>query len=149
MKYLSQQKLNELKKELEELKIKRNKISNRIHQAKELGDLSENAEYTEAKEAQAFNEGRIQELKNVIREAVLISKKTKCHFVEVGCEIVVKNKQGKREFNIVGSEEADPLNNRISNESPLGKAFLGRKKGEEFLVQTPKGKVYYKIVDIK
>ncbi|MBU2564505.1 transcription elongation factor GreA [Patescibacteria group bacterium] len=149
MKYLTKEKFNELKQELEDLKLKRNAISNRIHQAKELGDLSENAEYTEAKEAQAFNEGRIQELKQIIRDAVLILKKTKCDSVEVGCSIIVKNKEGKRDFSIVGSEEADPLNGKISNESPLGKAFLGKRKGDEIMVQTPRGKAYYKVLEIK
>lgn len=149
MGYISLQKLKELKKELEELKRKRQEISARILEAKDKGDLSENAEYADAKETQAFNEGRIQELEQAIKEAILISKKIKCDIVEVGCRVKAKNKQGTKDFIIVGSEEADPLKGRISNESPLGRAFLGKKKGDELLVQTPRGKIHYKILEIK
>lgn len=149
MKYISSQKLRQLKKELEELKEKRKKISIRIHEAQDKGDISESAEYTEAKEAQAFNEGRIQELKQLMNEAVIVSKKIKCDLVSVGCKVIVKNKQGKQEFSIVGSEEADPAQGKISNESPLGRAFLNKKKDDEVTCQTPKGKVHYKIVQIK
>ncbi len=149
MKYISSQKLRQLKKELEKLKDKRKEISKRIREAQDKGDISESVEYTEAKEAQAFNEGRIQELKQLMNEAVIVSKKKKCDSVNVGCEVIVKNKQGKQEFSIVGSEEADPAQGRISNESPLGRAFLNKKKGDEVKVQTPKGKVHYKILQIK
>jgi len=149
MKYLSSQKLKEIKEELEELKKRRNLIAERIHEAQNMGDLSENAEYTEAKETQAFNEGRIQELEQVLKNAVIISKKAACESVEVGCEIVVQNKIGKRTFFIVGSQEADPTQGKISNESPLGRAFLGKKKGDEVMVHTPSGKIHYKILQIK
>lgn len=149
MEYISSKKLKESKQELEELKQERHEISARILEAKDKGDLSENAEYAEVKESQAFNEGKIQELDQIIRQAVVISKKIKCDVVEVGCEIVVKNKTGKHNFMIVGSKEADPVKGKISNESPLGQAFLGKKKNDEFLVQTPKGKTYYKILQIK
>jgi len=149
MKYITSQKLKELIKELDSLKQKRGEISERIHIAQDMGDLSENAEYTEAKEAQAFNEGKIKELEEIIKNAVIISKKNSCNFVEVGCELTVQNKIGKRTFFIVGSEEADPAEGKISNESPLGRAFLGKKKGEEVLVQTPNGKIHYKILEIK
>jgi len=149
MEYISLQKLKELKQELEELKKKRTEIAERIHNAKDMGDLSENAEYAAAKESQAFNEGKIQELERIVKEAVLISKKSKCDTVEVGCQIVVENKVGKRDFMIVGSEEADPAEGKISNESPLGRVFLGKKKGDGVICQTPKGKVHYKILNIK
>lgn len=149
MNYISSKKLRELKKELEELKNKRQEIAAQIHEAKEKGDVSESAEYAEAKEIQAFNEGRIQKLEQIIKNAVVISKKKKCDLVEVGCQFVVKNKNGKREFIIVGSEEADPFQGKISNESPLGRAFLGKKKGEQVTIQTPKGKVAYKVIQIK
>jgi len=149
MEYISLQKLKELKQELEKLKKKRTEIAERIHNAKDMGDLSENAEYAAAKESQAFNEGKIQELERIIKEAVLISKKSKCDIVEVGCQIVVENKVGKRDFMIVGSEEADPADGKISNESPLGRVFLGKKKGDRVICQTPKGKAYYKILNIK
>jgi len=149
MKYLTSRKLKEIKEELTELRKKRNEISERIHEAQDMGDLSENAEYTEAKEAQAFNEGRIQELEEVVKNAIIISKKSACDFVEVGCEITVQNKVGKRTFIIVGSQEADPTQGKISNESPLGRAFLGKKKDDEVMVQTPSGKIHYKIIEIK
>lgn len=149
MKYITSQKLKELIKELEELKQKRGEISERIHIAQDMGDLSENAEYTEAKETQAFNEGRIKELEEIIKSAIIISKKSACNSVEVGCEIIVQNKIGKRNFFIVGSQEADPAQGKISNESPIGRAFLGKIKGDEVMVQTPSGKIHYKILDIK
>lgn len=123
MKYVTSQKLKEIKKELEELRKRRNEISERIHEAQDMGDLAENAEYTEAKESQAFNEGRIMELEEVIKNAVIISKKNACEIVEVGCQLLVQNKTGKKEFIIVGSQEADPMQGKISNESPLGRAF--------------------------
>lgn len=149
MKYLSFKKFKELKIELEELKNKRKEISRRIQEAQERGDITESAEYAEAKESQAFNEGRIQELEYLIKEAVIISKKKNCNIVNVGCRVLVLNKNGKQEFTIVGSEEANPIKGKISNESPLGRAFLGKKKGDELLVQTPRGKVHYKILEIK
>lgn len=149
MRYISSQKLKELKKELEELREKRKEISKKIYDAQDRGDISESAEYTEAKEAQAFNEGRIQEIKQIINDAVIISKKEKCDSVNVGCEVIVRNKQRKQEFTIVGSEEADPAQGKISNESPLGRAFLGKKKDDEVVCQTPKGNVHYKIIQIK
>jgi len=149
MKYISFQKLRQSKKELEELNDKRNEISKRIREAQDKGDISESVEYTEAKEAQAFNEGRIQELKQLMNEAIIVSKKKKCDSVDVGCEVIVKNKNEKREFSIVGSEEADPAQGKISNESPLGRAFLNKKKGDEVEVQTPKGRVVYKILQVK
>lgn len=149
MEYISAQKLKELKEELEVLREKRTQIAKRIRDAQEMGDLSENAEYAAAKEAQAFNEGRIQQIKRIIKEAVVISKKKKCETADIGCQIIVKNKTGKREFTIVGSEEADPAQGKISNESPLGRVFLGKEKGDEVICQTPKGKVHYKILDIK
>ncbi len=149
MKYISFQKLRQSKKELEELNDKRNEISKRIREAQDKGDISESVEYTEAKEAQAFNEGRIQELKQLMNEAIIVSKKKKCDSVDVGCEVIVKNKNEKREFSIVGSEEADPAQGKISNESPLGRAFLNKKEGDEVKVQTPKGRVVYKILQVK
>ncbi|MDP2934416.1 MAG: transcription elongation factor GreA [bacterium] len=147
--YLTAQKLKELIKELDELKQKRGGISERIRIAQDMGDLSENAEYTEAKESQAFNEGRIKELEEIIKNVAIISKKSACESVEIGCEITVQNKVGKKTFFIVGSQEADPTQGKISNESPLGRSFLGKKEGDEVMVQTPNGKIHYKILDIK
>lgn len=147
--YLTAQKLKEFIKELDELKQKRGGISERIRVAQDMGDLSENAEYAEAKETQAFNEGRIKDLEEIIKNASIISKKSSCDSVEIGCEIIVQNKVGKKTFFIVGSEEADPIKGKISNESPLGRSFLGKKKGDEVMVQTPGGKIHYRVLDIK
>lgn len=151
MKYISAQKLKELKKELEERKtILRQEISKRIQEAQTQGDITENAEYAEAREVQAFNEGRIIELEGLLREVVVVSKKRKKDIVGIGSQIVVKDKKGKKfEFIIVGSEDANPIEGKISNESPLGQAFWERKKGEGVEVQAPKGKIKYKIVKIK
>ncbi len=150
MQYISQEGLEKHKKELEELKLKRQEIAQRLEEAKALGDLAENVEYSAAKEAQAFNEGKIVELEQLLREAVVINEKnTKLATVQIGCTVEVKTNGKNRLFTIVGSEEADPTNGRISNESPLGRAFLGRKIGETIEVKTPSGKANYKIVDIK
>lgn len=149
MQYLSQEGLEKHKQELEELKLKRQEIALRLEEAKALGDLSENVEYNAAKEAQAFNEGKIVELEQLLREAVVIEENKKYSAVQIGCTVEVKTNGKSRAFNIVGSEEADPINGKISNESPLGKAFLGKKVGETLEVETPAGKVNYKILEIK
>jgi len=149
MKYISPEKYKELRETLGALRENKKDISRQIHEAQERGDISESAEYTEAKEAQAFNEGKIRELEQILSEAVLVTKKHKCDKVEVGCQITVKNSDAKKEFVLVGSEEADPTKGMISNESPLGRAFLGKKKGDEVIVQTPNGKIHYKILDIE
>ena len=151
MKYVSSQKLKELKKELEERKIVlRQQIAERIREAQTQGDVTENAEYAEAKEAQAFNEGRIIELENLINNAVVIFRRRKKDAIQVGSQIIVKDRKNKKfEFTIIGSEDANPIEGKISNESPLGQAFLNHKQGEEITVQTPKGRVKYKIVKIK
>ncbi len=152
MKYISPQKLAELKKELEERKtVLRLQISQRIQEAQTQGDITENADYTEAKEAQSFNEGRIMELENLIKSAVVVSQKAgKKDIVQIGSQIIVKDEKGQKfEFTIIGSEDANPIEGKISNESPLGQAFLNRKQGDEIGVQIPKGKVKYKIVKIE
>lgn len=149
MKYISSEKFKELRETLVELKEKRKKISKEIQEAQERGDITESAEYAEAKESQAFNEGKIKELEQVLSEATIITKKQKCNKVEVGCQITVKNSESKKEFVLVGSEEADPSSGKISNESPLGRAFLGKEKDDEVVVQTPNGKIHYKILEIK
>jgi len=117
-----------------------------------LGDLSENADYQKAKEDQAALESRIIELEEFLKRAVIIQPK-KTDRVEIGSIIEVENlsqsTSKKQVFTIVGSHEAQPLEGRISNESPLGKAFLGKKVGEIVDVETPKGKVQYKILKIK
>ncbi len=148
--YFSQEGLEKLKKELEERKGEiRTEITRKILEAKELGDLSENAEYTEAKEMQSFNEGRLVELEDIIKNAVLIGPNHKHEVVAVGATVKVKSSQGEQKFTIVGASESNPSEGFISNESPLGTAFLGRKKNEEVEVNTPGGTVKYKILVIE
>ncbi|MFN7088285.1 MAG: transcription elongation factor GreA [Candidatus Paceibacteria bacterium] len=148
--YISESALRALRERLRELKTKkRREIAERLKEAKSMGDLSENAEYQEAKEAQALNEARIAELEDKIRRAVLIKKRKGQNRVEVGSTIEVKSGLRRRSFTIVGPEEADPERGYISNESPIGSAFLGKRVGDEVTVETPGGKVRYKIVKIK
>lgn len=149
--YFSEEGLKKLKEELEQrLTTQRPEIAARIREAKELGDLSENAEYAEAKEAQALNEGRIEEIKSILENAILISEKNGGGMVNVGSSLKVESKvSGTKEFVIVGAAESNPLEGFISNESPLGAAFLGHKKGDVVLVSTPKGAVEYKILEVK
>ena len=147
--YLSPQGLEKLKRELEELKtVERREIAARLEAAKALGDLSENAEYQEAKEAQSLNESQIAELEEMLRNAVVIKKPTDLNVVQVGATIDVESDLGRETFTIVGSEEASPLEGKISNESPLGKSFLGKKAGETTEIKTPGGMVKYKILKI-
>lgn len=147
--YLTKEKLEELKKEAEYLKKDvRNEIAERLKRAKEYGDLSENAEYSEAKDEQARIESRIFELENILRNASIIKKNGGKDIVLIGSTIEV-NKKGKTlKYTIVGSNEAKPEENLISNESPLGKAFLDKKKGDIIKIETPGGKVEYKIIKI-
>ena len=149
--YFSQEGLEKLKKELDQrLNTIRPEIAARIREAKEQGDLSENAEYAEAKEAQSLNEGRIEEIKTILENAILISDTKPSGVVAVGSSIKVESKGiGSKQFVIVGAAESNPLEGFISNESPLGAAFLGLKKGESVQVKTPKGTVEYKILEVK
>ena len=147
--YISAEGLEKLKKELEELKTtERRAIADRLEAAKALGDLSENAEYQEAKEAQSLNEGKIQELEEMLREAVVIQKPTGTSAVQIGSTIEVDSPHGRETFTIVGSEEADPLGGKISNESPMGQAFLGKAVGDKADIKTPGGPETYKVVKI-
>lgn len=146
MEYISPEGLEKLKKELEHLKtVERREIAARLEAAKALGDLSENAEYQEAKEAQSLNETRIAELEELLRNIVVIKKPTDMHTVQVGATIDVDSPHGREAFTIVGSEEADPAKGKISNESPLGRAFLGKKVGDAVEVKTPLGVTGYTI----
>lgn len=138
-----------MKKELEDRRGQiRIDITRKILDAKELGDLSENAEYIEAKDAQGFNEGRIGELEDIIKNAVIINPNQKNEIITVGSTVKVKSQHGEQKFTIVGAAESDPTQGFISNESPLGTAFIGRKKSEEIEVKTPMGLMKYKIVEI-
>jgi transcription elongation factor GreA len=137
-----------LVEELENLSTKqRREIAERIERAKDLGDLSENAEYSDAKEAQAFNEGRIIELSNLLKNLIVVDGQTNGK-VGMGSRVVVNNGTANKEFTIVSFNEADPLSGKISNESPIGQAFLNHASGDKVIVTTPKGRVEYKILSI-
>lgn len=149
--YLSKERLEELKAELARLKKDaRADIAERLKRAKEYGDLSENSEYSEAKEAQAKLEAKIFELEETVRNAVLIKKSSRSETVGIGSTVTVKKNGETLTYTIVGSNETRPEANLISNESPLGKSFLGKKEGEEFEMNLQSGKsVKYKIVKIE
>lgn len=140
-----------MKAELEErVNVLRPEIAVRIKEAKELGDISENAEFDAAKNAQAANEGRIEEIKSALENAVIISTADSSGgIVRVGSSIKVDSKNGVQQFVVVGAAESDPANGFISNESPLGAAFLGHKKGDKVEVKTPKGVTQYTIKEVK
>lgn len=150
--FLSKKKYNELVGELELLKnTKRQEIAKQLEEAKAFGDLSENAEYHEARDAQAVLEDRIRELEYILKNAEIIKHRANGE-VEIGSKVVVK-KGGERDektFEIVGSEEANTKEGRISHTSPLGQALLGKKNGEKAEFKTPTGKmVSYKIIKIE
>jgi transcription elongation factor GreA len=146
---MTQEGYDKLKEELDFLsKTRRKEIAERIERAKELGDLSENAEYSEAKDAQALNEGRIMELSNTLKNVTVVEKTSGSDHIVMGSKVVVKVNGQEKEYTIVSFNEADPLNGLISNESPLGVAFIGKKKGETVDVETPRGLVQYKIVKV-
>ncbi|MFA5843185.1 MAG: transcription elongation factor GreA [Candidatus Gracilibacteria bacterium] len=145
--------LKQIQDELDELRdVRRREVAGRLQEAISYGDLSENSEYEEAKNEQAFVEGRILELEEKIKHAKIITHKHG-KVVELGSVVGIKRikpREGEREeFTIVGSTEADPLNQRISNESPIGAAVLDHKVGDEVEARTPGGKVTYEIVSLK
>lgn len=147
--YLSREGLEKLKRELDELvNVRRPEIATRIHDAKEHGDITENAEYEDAKNEQAFIEGRIQALTSLIKNAVIIEEKHSTTHVQIGSTVRLKGDDGTETYTIVGSTEAAPLEGRISNESPVGRALLGRKKGDRITVSVPAGDSVYTIVSI-
>ena len=148
--YLTKAGLEEMQKELEYLKLeKRPEVINALKDARALGDLSENAEYDAARTEQAIVEGKIQELEAMIDNAIVISD-VKSDMVAIGSKVKLEYVEDKEteEYTIVGSKEADPFQNKISNESPIAKAILGLKVGEVVSVESPNGKYDVKIVEI-
>jgi transcription elongation factor GreA len=147
--YLTQERLDELKVELETLKnTKRNEVAQRLKQAKEYGDLSENSEYAEAREEQATVESRIFELEELLKDVVMIKTGEGGDVVTVGSVVTVKRGDKTLTYTIVGSYEAKPEEGRISDESPLGKAFLQHRAGDTVSVATPGGSAQYEIVKV-
>ncbi len=149
-KFLTEEGLKKIQEELEYRRIGlRQQIANAIKEAKEQGDLSENAEYSEAKRQQGENEAKIAELEFTLKESEVVSYDKSSGLVQMGSKVKVKFSGSELEFQIVGSNEADPKEMKISNESPMGKAFIGKKKGDEVEVETPGGKMNYVILDVK
>ena len=149
--YISKDGLEKVKVELEQLiNIERPEVIERIARARELGDLSENAEYHEAREKQSFIEGRIQELEYLLKNATIIKASKKTDAVSIGSTVHVSCDNGlKLKYTIVGHTEANPGEGRISNESPLGQAFIGKGIGHEFELNVPAGKIKCKITHIE
>jgi transcription elongation factor GreA len=141
--------LRALEDELEQLvDVRRSEVAERIRQARDFGDISENAEYTEAKNEQSLLEGRIQTLEVMVRNAVMIEEPRQHGVVAVGSQVSVSSDEGEESYSIVGAAEADPLAGRISNESPLGRALLGHKPGDEVEWTSPIGTSRVKILSV-
>lgn len=141
----------ELKSELSGLRdVKRPKLVDRLSNARSQGDLSENSDYQSAKEELEFLDGRIEELENVLKNAVVISESTKNGSgISVGTKVTVRVSGREVAFDIVGEWEADPMNKKISHDSPLGLALLGKNKGDKVEVEAPAGKVLYEILAVE
>ena len=149
--YVSAEKLKSLNEELEFLKkVKRKEITERIDDARALGDLSENAEYHQAREEQSRTEDRINQIEHILKNSI-VTKKHSSNVAEIGTTVVVKKESSKEDiaYHLVGSEESDISQNKISNKSPLGEALFGKKKGDVVSIETPKGLVKYTLIDIK
>lgn len=141
--------LKKLQTELDERKTKiRLEIAEAIKEAKEQGDLSENAEYSEAKNHQNENESRIAELEGMLKDSVVAEKHQSTSSIGMGSRLTVKVQGKEFNFEIVGSNEVDPAAGKISNESPLGQAFLGKGKGDKVEVTTPAATVKYEILSV-
>ncbi|MBI5530136.1 MAG: transcription elongation factor GreA [Candidatus Doudnabacteria bacterium] len=142
-----------LQKLQEELKVlindKRKEVIERIREAAAHGDLSENADYAQAREEQSFIEGRIQEIEDIIKNAEIITTNSHGNTVTIGSTVTVKVGGLEKKYSIVGSNEANPKEGKISNESLVGKAVLGKKAGEKFKVSTPAGEIDYEIVSLE
>lgn len=151
--YLTKDGLEELKSEYEQLtKGKRPEVLDRVTQARNMGDLSENAEYTAAREELAFIDGRIDEIEEIIKQATLITEASNKNgskkVVALGSKVLLHIGNKKEEFTVVGEWEADPAERKISHESPLGKALLGKTSGDKVEVAAPAGKILYTVVSV-
>jgi transcription elongation factor GreA len=146
--YITAEGLERLKAELHQLiTVDRPRVASRIHDAKLDGDITENAEYEDAKQEQSFLEGRIATLESQLMNAELIEKGNGDR-VGIGSKVVIKGSDGEESFTIVGSAEAAPREGRISNESPVGVALMGHKKGDKVTVEAPSGPVTFTVVRI-
>jgi transcription elongation factor GreA len=147
--YLTKDGLNDLEKELKELKEeKRPKLVKRVTTAREMGDLSENTEYTSAREELNMLDGRIEELEGILSRANIIKGCRAGKTVALGCKVTLTANGQKHDYTVVGEWEADPMEKKISHSSPLGKALLGKEVGEEVEIEAPAGKVVYQVKKI-
>jgi len=147
--YVSAEGLKKLEAELEELRTsKRAEVAERIHNAMEFGDFSENSELEQAKNDQAFLEGRVQSLEQMLKRAVVIDETANHERVEIGSKVVVESDGEKTQYVIVGSAEAAPGEGKISNESPVGRALIGHRPGETVKLQVPAGMIELRIVGV-
>jgi transcription elongation factor GreA len=151
--YLTEEGLQKVREELEYLTTtRRREVAQMIAEAKAEGDLSENAGYDEAKTQQGFLEGRIRDLENILKHAVIINESEGArNLIAIGRTVIVREvgTDFEETYTIVGSLEADPMNGRVSNESPMGKALLGKKKGQKVVVQSPGGEITFEILKIE
>lgn len=149
--YLTKNGLIDLQREHDSLtKVKRPEVVARVSDARNQGDLSENAEYVAAREELAFIDGRIDELEDMLKQVSLIEEnKHSSSTVDLGCEVTLKINGGHEIYRVVGEWEADPAEKKISHESPLGKALMGKKVGETVEVQAPAGKIVYTVASVK
>ena len=149
--YLTPSGAEKLSGELENLTgIERPTLARRLREAIQMGDLSENADYIAAKEDQAFLEGRILEIEEILRQAIIIEEGAPTDKVSIGNKVTISEVNGEPEtYTLVGAQEADPRNGMISNESPIGSALLGRKSGDEVKVETPGGQIVFSVLKIE
>ncbi|MCK5510549.1 transcription elongation factor GreA [Candidatus Parcubacteria bacterium] len=147
---ISQEGYEKLKNELNHLaNVKRREIAVRIQIAKDMGDLSENAEYSEAKDAQAFNDGRIAEITQMLKNLTVVKNEKSKGKVAMGSKVTVRCGNKEKNYAIVSFNEADPSTGKISNESPLGQSFLDKKTGDKVKVKAPKGEMEYEILKVE
>jgi len=147
--YLTKEGVAELEIELKGLIDQRGSVAERIKTAREFGDLSENAEYSTARQEQEIAESRISEIENILQNVIIIKKPKGDSKVQMGSTVKLKDDEGKsKTFQVVGTVEADPLHGKISDESPIGKALIGKKQGDEVEIKTPIETTLYKIADI-
>lgn len=147
--YLTKEKFEEIKAELKLLQEEKIPgLAKRIDDARQMGDLSENAEYHQAREEMSWAQSRVVQIKQILDSVQIINDNASGTVITVGSSIVVENEGKKKEYTIVGAQEADPLTGHISNESPLGSAFLGKKKGDKVRVKLPAGEKEFKITSV-
>lgn len=146
---LTQEGYEKLKTELADLKKRRKQVAERIKVAREFGDLSENSEYDDARNEQSFVEGKIEEIEEMMANAKIVAKKAGAAKAEMGSTVTLELDGEKFSYELVGANESDPINGKISVESPLGHSVIGKGKGEQVEINGPSGKVLWKIVGVK